>query len=380
MAEAEAQQEVESVHDSVRAAVEAVAAEEMAAQAPVEEPVEAELEAEEAPQEPQGEPEAAEEAALEGEDAAPAEEEHEEPEEVILAPASWSKEDREVFDKLGSLEGDAAEVARKALEVVARRETERDKLLSKNAQESGPLKAVVEEFGDYFRQIGVTPEQSFRGLVAAEQSLRFGTPQQKVEALQHIARSYGIEMPSQQPANGQAQDDAFVDPDLARIQSQMDERFGRFEAMLTENQQAQQAAKETEAKTTAQRFFDRLEGANPKELPEARYVNEVLPQLQVLVQAEPRDAGPPDADRLMELYRNAAWSIPGVRERVQQDMAQAQKAAEKKVVRTVRKESSSPAGGAGLSAHSEEAPLDESVDATIRRSMNQLAKAAGGLR
>lgn len=358
-----AEQQVEngedvSVHDSVRAAIASLQeADEPTepVEAPAEEPAEAP--AEEPPAE---EPEApAEEPAEEPAEAA---EPAEEPEEVILAPASWSKEEREVF----------AKADRGLQEIVAKREAERDGYLRKVNGDMAPLRGVVEENETYFRNIGVTPEQSFRALIRAEQSLRFGTPQQRLEALRKIARDYDIQI--QAPAQETQED--YADPGLARLESVVSERLGKIEGALSSRQRAEETAQETEAEATAKRFFDTLDAAKPEEFPEARYIEQVMPRFNSLVAVERSSGAKLDVDKLVELYRDAAYATPSVREALEGDKAAraeaARKAEEARTKRTIKKTSSSASGGSGVVAHSDDEPETLSVRESVVRAKRML--------
>ena len=204
-----------SARDSVLAAIESLqeqteeAAEEVVAEEAEETAAEAAAEEPGSEQEPKEEPEAAETGEAE-----------EEPEELkpILAPASWSKEDREHFAKLD----------RGAQAVVARRESERDKILNEAAREMAPLRAVVEENAAYFKQHGLSPDASFRFLLEADKTLRTGTPKQKFELYQQIGRDYGIEAPAM-PLDQEVEE---LDPNLAALKSHLDERLGTSKASL----------------------------------------------------------------------------------------------------------------------------------------------------
>lgn len=295
-------------------------------------------------------------------DGADSDEGAEEPEEVILAPASWSKDEREIF----------AKADRGLQEIVAKREAERDGYLRKVNGDMAPLRGVVEENETYFRNIGVTPDQSFRALIAAEQSLRFGTPQQRQEALQKIARDYGI--PIQAPEQEMQED--YADPGLVRLENVFSERLGKIEGALSSRQRDEENAQLGEAEDTARRFFDTLDAAKPEEFPEARYVEQVMPRFNSLVAVERSSGAKLDVDRLVELYRDAAYATPSVREALEGDKAAraaaAQKAEEARTKRTIRKTSSSASGGSGVVAHSDDEPENLSVRDSVLRAKRML--------
>lgn len=352
-----------SVKDSIREAIESLAPDEPEETEVVEEPTEPdapveEPEAEEPADEPEEEPDDPDEAAKE----------LEEPAETVLAPASWTKEEREVFAKLDP----------DAQKIVSRRENERTAHLREKGAEIAPLRSVAEENKAYFQQIGLAPEQSFRVLVETEKMLRFGTPQQKADMLQKIARDYGIAQPEAPAAQ---EEDLDADPTISRLEQRITERLGTIESQLTSRQQADESAQEREAQATATRFFEELEGMDPKEAPEVRYVEQVMPRFQSMVAEDRRNGAPLDVAALKSLYRDAAWSLPQVRDAMQNDIATAAKAAEKPVKRTIKKVSSSASGGSGVVAHSEDMPKTMSVRESVQRAVRALEdKDAGTLR
>ena len=293
-------------------------------------------------------------------------ESEQEAEEVILAPASWGKDDREVWDTLD--EGAKA--------VIARREEERDKAIRAAQSEAGPMKAVVEEYKGYFQQVGVEPDRAFRALVESERSLRFGTPEQKAQALQKIAHDYGIALPQ---AAQTEDDDLAVDPALRRIEQTIDERFGQLESKFRETEDATQKAAEDEANAMAADFFGWAESADPTEVPEIRYLGDVLPQFQSMVSEARQNGERLSVPRLQELYSNAAWAIPSVRQAMQGDIAEREKAQKARIKKTFVKKSSSASTGSGSGVHFENQPEDETVNQTLQRSIQELSRGRGRL-
>ena len=294
-----------------------------------------------------------------------------EEEEVILPPPSWNKDDRETFGK----------APREIQEIVARRETERENGVRRLIGETAPLKAVADEYRDYFHKTGLTPDQSFRMLIAAEQSLRFGTPQEKASALQQIAREYGIGLPTGTPG-GDTQDDlnGYQDPDLERMLAPVTERLGRIEGQLTSRQEADETARKTEADATAERFFDDLEAADPAKMPSARYVEQVMPRFQSMVRIERASGRNLSVDDLKTVYEDAAWATPEVRQAMQADMAARETARQKATTRKVKKVSSSASGGSGAPAHSKDPPENESARDTVRRMIAESESRGGAIR
>lgn len=364
-------EDVPSVRDSILEAVKTLE--------PVEEAPDAEDVVEEAvggEPETVAEPEGGEQAEASEEPLESAEEEEAEPQEVeelepILAPASWSTEDREGWGAL----------PREQQEVIAKREQERDTEYNNKFREIAPLRSIIDENSDYFRQIGISPTESFRGLLAAEKALRFGTPEQKAETLQRIARDYGVDMPVAQ-VQPEQQTDEFgfpVEPDTTQvIQTAVEQAIAPIRNDLQSRQvaedEARQAREAEQAQATAAQFFDEL---GKSDRPEARYVEEVLPAFDSMVARESANGANLDAARLHEIYEAAAWATSSVRAKMLQDQADtpAPAASEATVTKRTVKKASSPSSSAGRgSPHSDDVPNDESVRDTIRRSMDELTQ------
>lgn len=312
------------------------------------------------------------EAVEEQEETEQASEEVEEVEEAILAPASWSKEDRD----------DWGEIPRKQQETIARREQERESAFTQRSQELAPLRNVVEANEDYFRQIGISPAESFSALLIAEKTLRTGTPQQKSDMLQRLARDYGADMPVTQVQPSEPQMDEFgfpIEPDQTQVIQQAVEQAiepirNDLQSRQFAEEQARQAQEAETARATSEQFFSELQGANPVERPEVRYIEEVLPQFDSMVARESANGVKLDAKALHGVFEAAAWATPTVRAKMLQDSTPTTEGEKVVTKRTVRK-ASSPSSSAGRgSAHSDDVPLDESVRDTLRRSMDELTE------
>ena len=162
------------------------------------------------------------------------------------------------------------------------------------------------------------------------------------------------------------------------MESRWSERFGRLESQFTSRQQADERARDDQANATAEQFFDELQAMKPEEAPEARYVEQVLPRFQSMVAAELKAGQPLDVEGLKTIYRDAAWSLPDVRDAMQNDIAARQKAAEKTVTRTVRRVSSSASGSPGTSAHSDDMPEKMTVRESVQRAIAEEERRLSG--
>jgi len=358
----------ESVRDSIHAAIQTL-----------EEVEEPSLEAEDPP-EPEPEAEEIEETAQtaeerSGEDgkAAPGEEteakegqDDSEAKEVALAPASWSKEDREAWN-------DAPDAVK---EVVARREAERERKFHDDSRALAPLRTIVNDNEEFFRQRGVAPDEGIRVLIDTAKALRFGTATQKADLLRQIAHDYEVPLEGLIPSGRAAaseDDDDMADPEFKNLRDHVDGRLERIESALTSRQRVDDESRKRTADDTSAAFFSALDTADPKAFPEARYVEEVYPAFDMLVAGELQAGRPLDVNALKDLYSRAAWSVPEVRAKLMQDASAARETKpERRRTRTVKTVSSSASSGSGSAPHSEDLPEKESVRETISRSIAQL--------
>lgn len=350
---------VESARDSVMAAVQSLKEAEEPAPEPDPDPVEEpdpDVEPEEDPgEETEPDPES-------GDD--PEEEPGEpETEETVLAPASWSKADREAWEKAPD----------EVKEVVARREAERERKFHDDSRALAPLRSVVGENEEFFRQIGVAPDEGIRALIGTAKALRFGTATQKTDLLRQIAKDYEVPLEGLIPPGRVAsEDEDLLDPEFRKLEESMNGRLERIENTLSSRQSADNEARKRTADDTSAAFFNALDTADPKAFPEARYVEEVYPAFSVLVDGELRNGSQLDVNALKDIYSRAAWSVPEVRAKLLQDQAAEAAKTERRVKRTVKKVSSSTSGGTGSAPHSEDLPEKETVRESVLRSIQEL--------
>lgn len=188
-------------------------------------------------------------------------------------PTSWKKEYWEHFDKLDPN--------------VAKYINEREQDFHKGiegykarAQQAMEWEQAVAPFMENFRAVGKMPAAAVRDILATENALRNGSPQQKLGIIQTLIREYGIDVsgrtqPQQQPA---------FDPN--QINQVVEQRVA---AMMTER----------EVNSALNQFM-----ANPPEHFDA--VKETMVQL---LQSNA-------ASSYQEAYDKAVWLNPEVREAI----------------------------------------------------------------
>lgn len=271
----------------------------------------------------------------------------------VEAPVSWSAEDRKIFESL----------PREAQEVVARRERERDEGTTKRLEEVAPLRNVAQKYEGYLKQLNTTPEAAFDWLMSSEYQLRTGTPEQKAAALQQVAQSYGIPLPS---ASAPADDDEYVDPQVAALKQEIAELKGQFSS----RQQADQESQIAQVEQTVTEFKEAKTEAGAPAHP---YFADVESDMVALAQAD-RAAG--KTPQLADLYERACWLNPSIREKLLADKqsGEQRKAVEEKRKRAAaaKKASKSVSSSSGSGAP-KVADKEESVRDSIRAARNELA-------
>lgn len=112
------------------------------------------------------------------------------PEPELEAPSHWAFEDREVFKALDA----------KGREFLLRRHkqteadyTRKSQALSEDVKIAENYRKKLTPHEGYIKQIGIDPFEAFEKLVGAEIKLRTGTPAEKQEMLQNLAKQYGVQ-------------------------------------------------------------------------------------------------------------------------------------------------------------------------------------------
>jgi hypothetical protein len=113
----------------------------------------------------------------------------------IKRPDSWKKELWPIWDKLDSGQALTREEQKAFLEYIPHREGEYQKGVSTYKQEwenARPLLEAVTPYQPFLAQHKIKPEQFVAALAQTDQTLRFGTPQQKLATFVRFAQDYQI--------------------------------------------------------------------------------------------------------------------------------------------------------------------------------------------
>ena len=115
------------------------------------------------------------------------------------------------------------------------------------------LKGVVQPYLQMFQSQGIDPMQQVSGLMRAHVALATGTPEQKQQFFQHLAKEYGVDLGTEAP---------YVDPQVAGLQKQLTDLQSRLNGR--EQQEANdarsklQAEIDTFASDPAHQYFDEV--------------------------------------------------------------------------------------------------------------------------
>ena len=204
-------------------------------------------------------------------------------------PSSWKKDYWEVWDKLENGQPTTPEETSKLLAYITQREGEFASGVSTYRQEADSakeLRQAIEPFMPQLQQYGVKPTEWIQNLGRAHQALALGTPEQKVQMFQQLAREYGIQFDGM----GQAQQ---VDPQLQMLTQQVRQLQSGWQSFQTQAQQQEEAR----LKDHIQQFQE--DGSHPH----FETVREQMAQL----------LGAGLAPDLQTAYDMAVWSSPETR-------------------------------------------------------------------
>ena len=115
------------------------------------------------------------------------------------------------------------------------------------------LKGVVQPYLQVFQSQGIDPMQQVSGLMRAHVALATGTPEQKQQFFQHLAKEYGVDLDTEAP---------YIDPQVAGLQKQLSDLQsrlnGREQHEANEARSKLQAEIDSFASDPAHQYFDEV--------------------------------------------------------------------------------------------------------------------------
>lgn len=220
-------------------------------------------------------------AANEAEAVAESETPVETPQDVVLSPE---------VQRLGLRKEEAAEWAKASpvlQQALLRRSEEMHRGLEQYrgaAQFASQMAEAFQPYQQTLQQLGVTPDVAVSKLLAADNTLRNGSPEQKAYAIQSLIQQYGVDL---QAMNNLPQ----VDPQVYALQSKINQLEGYFSNLQREQSQREEATLNSEIA----KFSEGRE-----------HFNEVREDMAALLQAG-------RAKDLSDAYEQAIWANPTIR-------------------------------------------------------------------
>lgn len=150
------------------------------------------------------------------------------------------------------------------------------------------LKGVLQPYMHIFQAQGVDPMQQVSGLMRAHVALATGTPEQKQQFFQHLAKEYGVDLGDEAP---------YIDPQVASLQKQLADLQSRL------NDREQQEANDARSKLQAE--IDTFASD-----PAHQYFDEVANDIAGLLRSGA-------AKDLKDAYEKAIWVNPVTRAKEQ---------------------------------------------------------------
>src|SRR5574343_316688 len=205
-----------------------------------------------------------------------------EPEIVSTAPKSWPKEMHDHWAKMPKETQDYWVVREKQM-LDGLEQYKGDATFARQIKETlNPYMATI-------NALGVDAPTAIRSLLNADHQLRVGSPSQKAQYFQHLAKQYGVDIGGISQQEGQAP----VDPRLQQLQ---DELYGLKQVIQTGNQQ--QLDEERQKIQNEVNSF----ASDPKH----PYFDEVSEEIVALLK---------NGATLEDAYEKAVWANPVTRQK-----------------------------------------------------------------
>ena len=274
----------------------------------------------------------------------------------VEAPQHWPEEDKQFF---ASLPDDNAR----------QRWLEKNKSLENGYktkfEEIAAWKKAVEPYTEYLQGLGATPQQAMQYLLNTERILRYGTPEQKAQAMQTLINDYQIPLPSNQsapaqpPATQQTEGEHW-DPVVNALRQEL----GQLKNVLTSRQQQEQQAEQQRVIASIVEFQNAKTEAGQPSNP---YFAEVADDIATLALAERQAGRKPD---LKNLYDKACWANETVRMKVLADrdaQAEQKRQADAKARATQARSAGSSVSGAPVGGAASDMPARSVLEEVTRQ-------------
>lgn len=152
------------------------------------------------------------------------------------------------------------------------------------------VKQVVAPYEGYMRTAGIAPEAALHGLLQTHHTLGTGTPEQRLNLIREMAKSYNIDLA--QAAQG-IPEAPYVDPQVAALQKELQ----RVQSFVEQTQNERRQAEVKSISSAVDAF-----ASNPANAHFAEVADQVVRLIQTGV-----------ANSLQEAYEQAVWANPATR-------------------------------------------------------------------
>ena len=247
---------------------------------------------------------------------------------ALTAPEDWPAEMRKAFDGFTD-EAARAFVLESATKLVEPLRTQLQDATAK-AEGFSRFEGLADAFEPHMEQLqlaGLTPTSWVNQMIAAQNFLS----RDPAGALQHLARSYGVDLATL--ANGEADaDDTFTDPAM----KQVSDRLSNIETGLQTWQQQQQTAQTQDVNAQIAAFRDAKDDAGNLQHP---HFEKLRAQMSGLMQSGA-------TQDMQQAYDMAMWSDPELRQQLldsqKAEAEQAAKAEQSKAAQAAKQKATKP--------------------------------------
>jgi hypothetical protein len=201
---------------------------------------------------------------------------------AIAAPSSWT----------GAAKAEFAKASPVIQQEVLRREQQMHNGIAqyKDAASYGQeIHKAIAPFNATIQKLGVTPAAAIEAMFKVDHTLRYGSPQEKLQHIADLARNYGVDLSQGVP------EQAPIDPNYQHLQSQLQATQQQLQQITADRESQQQTAlnSQIEAAKEGRPHFDNLRQ-----------------EMAVLIQAAAANG---ENLLLPDAYDRAVWSHPTYR-------------------------------------------------------------------
>lgn len=201
---------------------------------------------------------------------------------AIAAPSSWTGAAKAEFSKASPV----------IQQEVLRREQQMHNGIAQYRDAANYGQEITKTLAPYnetIQRLGITPAAAIEAMFKVDHTLRYGSPQEKLQHIADLARNYGVDLsggvPEQQP----------IDPNYQHLQTQLQQTQQQLKQITADRESQQQAAlnSQIEAAKEGRPHFDNLRQ-----------------EMAVLIQASAANG---ENLSLPDAYDRAVWSHPTYR-------------------------------------------------------------------